>query len=354
MDCCFTSTFHAAADLKGSCCFLDVFAQDIPNSFGADSSDGFTDADGSDVIGSFFKGHKSTGDKCCQCIRVDKFCAESFGQVCNCFAELLTGLLCSGRACKPAPVVCIETRWSCCSMRLEGDRSDEICINLFIDAWRRGNEGAGEERGRMNGCWFWVFFLEGSQNVWRLGCNSSAAVGDCSECRTNFSLEDESAKDFAAVFRVFAGKRIWEPLLDEFSFIKEFFDLSFFPFFQAIHCQAFQCFCFVMRPRRFLPDERPEDVGEEKRNELHGRLSNIFLKQVSVDLGCSFSCFFSCWELKQVSSPSSGDFVICLFRFYFNLFEGDVGFPPFCFLVEVCLFESGIFIGGGRRGGGCW
>ena len=99
-------------------------------------------------------------------------------------------------------------------MRLEGDRSDEICINLFIDAWRRGNEGAGEERGRMNGCWFWMFFLEGSQNVWRLGCNLSYA-----------------------------------------------------------------------------------------------------------------------------------------FSAYFNFFEGDVSFPPFCFLVEVCLFKSGKFIGGGGRRG---
>ena len=219
MNCCFTSTFHAAADLKSSCCFLDVFAQDVPNSFGADSSDGFTDADGSDVIGSFFEGYKSTGDKCCQCVWVDKFCAESFSEVCNCFAELLTGLSCSVGACESPSVICFETRGSCCSMRFEGDRSDKICINLFIDARRRRNEGAGEERGRMDECRFWVFLLEGSQNVWRLGCNSSAAVGDCTECRSNFSLEDESAKDFAAVFRVFAGKRIWEPFLDEFSFL---------------------------------------------------------------------------------------------------------------------------------------
>ena len=109
VDCCFASTFHSTANLEGPCCFLYVFAQDIPNGFGADSSDGFANSDRSDVICSFFKWHKTTCNKCCECFRINKFCAESLGEFCHCFTELLTSFLRSVGAGKTTPVICIKS-----------------------------------------------------------------------------------------------------------------------------------------------------------------------------------------------------------------------------------------------------
>ena len=49
----------------------------------------------------------------------------------------------------------------------------------------------------------------------------------------------------------------------------------------------------MMRSGRFLPDEGPEDICEEKGDELHLRVGNKLLEKILVDSGCSLSSLFS-------------------------------------------------------------
>ena len=69
-----------------------------------------------------------------------------------------------------------------------------------------------------------------------------------------------------------------------------------------------------------MSNQGPEDVGEEESDEFQLRVGNKLLKKIAIDLCCSFSCFFSCWEFKEISSPSSGN---TKFKFKFKNCVGD-------------------------------